>query len=197
LEAIWNFVTDFGDTAVTLPLAALAFAFLLFSRQSRAAWLLAFTLAACGIGIALAKLALQSCAQPLLQTDVINPSGHAAVSTAVYGALAMLFAYSPSSERRWVPAACASFLIGGIAVSRVVLDDHSMAEVIVGLIIGLAALTFFCGALAARPGIILRRGWLTLGVAGVIAVMHGSRWPIEEIVHSIVRLIRHSVSGCT
>ena len=83
MQNFWNFVTDFGDTAVTLPLAALTIAFLLMSGWPRAAILFALTIAGCGVGIGLAKLALESCGRPLLRTDITNPSGHAAISTAV------------------------------------------------------------------------------------------------------------------
>ena len=102
MQTFWNFVTDFGDSAVTLPLAALTVAFLFFSRWRRATIAFAITLASCGIAIGLVKLALQSCGRPLLHTEITNPSGHAAMSTAVYGSLALLLNCSVSAERRWV-----------------------------------------------------------------------------------------------
>jgi membrane-associated phospholipid phosphatase len=196
LQTFWNFVTDFGDSAVTLPLAALTVAFLFFSRWRRAAIGFAITLASCGIAIGLVKLALQSCGRPLLHTEITNPSGHAAMSTAVYGSLALLFNCSVSAERRWVLAGGAVALIGGIAVSRVVLDSHSLAEVAVGFLIGLAALFFFYRMLKAEPAMTFRSQWLAFTAVILIATMHGSRWPIEDIVRSIVHLIRHSVPSC-
>ena len=196
MQAFWNFVTDFGDSAVTLPLAALTVAFLFFSRWPRAAIAFAITLAGCGIAIGLVKLALESCGRPLLHTEITNPSGHAAMSTAVYGSLALLFGCNVSAERRWLLAAGATTLLGGIAVSRVVLDNHSAAEVAVGFLIGLAALAFFYRVLKAEPAMAFRGRWLAFAAVILIAVMHGSRWPIEDVVRSIVHLIRHSVPSC-
>lgn len=196
LQDFWNFITDFGDTAVTLPLAALTVAFLMISGWPRAALLFALALAGCGIGIGLVKLALESCGRPLLHTDITNPSGHAAISTAVYGSLAVLFAGTVPAKRRWIPGVGAITLIGGIAVSRIALDSHSLAEVAVGFSIGLAALALFYRTMTARPAMAFRSQWLAIAAIIVIAVMHGSRWPIEDVVRSIVHLIRHSVPRC-
>ncbi len=196
MPGFWNFVTDFGDTAVTLPLAALTLAFLLLSGWQRAALSLAIALAACGIAIGLTKLALESCGTPLLHTEITNPSGHAAVSTTVYGSLAMLFAGNIAAERRWIPIATAALLLIAIALSRVILDAHSMIEVALGLAIGLGALVLFYRALAAGPTVAIHGLWLALGAVAVIALMHGARWPIEDVVRVIVHLIRHSVPAC-
>jgi membrane-associated phospholipid phosphatase len=196
LQTFWIFVTDFGDTAVTLPLAALTVIFLLISGWPRAAAVFALSLVGCGIAIGLVKLALESCGRPLLHTDITNPSGHAALSTAVYGSLAVLFGCSVSPERRWIPAVGAAILIGAIAVSRVVLDNHSVAEVAIGFLIGLAALALFYRAMTAGPAIALRGAWLAIAAVVLIATMHGSRWPIEEVVRDLVHLIRHSVPRC-
>jgi membrane-associated phospholipid phosphatase len=196
VPGFWNFVTDFGDTAVTLPLAALTLAFLLLSGWQRAALSLAIALAACGIAIGLTKLALESCGTPLLHTEITNPSGHAAVSTTVYGSLAMLFAGHVAAERRWIPIATAALLLIAIALSRVILDAHSSIEVALGLAIGLGALVLFHRSLAAGPTVAIHGLWLALGAVAVIALMHGARWPIEDIVRAIVHLIRHSVPAC-
>lgn len=196
MPGFWNFVTDFGDTAVTLPLAALTLAFLLLSGWQRAALSLAIALAACGIAIGLTKLALESCGTPLLHTEITNPSGHAAVSTTVYGSLAMLFAGNVTAERRWIPIATAALLLIAIALSRVILDAHSLIEVALGLAIGLGALVLFHRSVAAGPTVAIRGLWLALGAVAVIALMHGARWPIEDIVRAIVHLIRHNVPAC-
>jgi membrane-associated phospholipid phosphatase len=196
VPGIWNFVTDFGDTAVTLPLAALTIAFLLLSGWKRAALSLAIALAACVIAIGLAKLALESCGTPLLHTEITNPSGHAALSTTVYGSLAVLFAGNVAAKRRWIPIAAATLLLIAIALSRVILDAHSLIEVVLGLAIGLGALVLFYRSLAAGPAVAIHGVWLVLASLVVVAVMHGARWPIEDIVRAIVHLIRHNVPSC-
>ncbi len=196
MPGLWNFITDFGDTAVTLPLAGLTIAFLFFSGWRRAALLIALTLAGCGLAIGLAMLALQSCGQPLLHVAVTNPSGHAAISTAVYGSLAILYTAREATERRWLPWIGAGVLLGAIAFSRVVLDTHSPIEVALGLAIGLAALALFRRGLASGPAVPFEGFWFAITAAVLIAVMHGTRWPVEDVVRSIVHLIRNSVASC-
>ncbi|HXZ45828.1 MAG TPA: phosphatase PAP2 family protein [Pseudolabrys sp.] len=196
LQTVWNFITDFGDTAVTLPLAALMMVFLLASGWSRTALAFALALAGCGIAIGLVKLALESCGKSILHTDITNPSGHAALSTMVYGSLAAVFGCGVSSERRWILFGGFATLVAAIAVSRVVLDNHSLAEVIVGFSIGLTALVLFYRALRADQIAMTRGHWLALAAVVLIALMHGSHLPIEDVVRSIVRLIRHRVPRC-
>lgn len=196
MELFWNFITDFGDTAVTLPLAAATIVFLLFSGWRRAAIAFVLALIGAGIAIALVKLVLESCGHPLLHTDITNPSGHAAISATVYGCLAVLFGRNLPVGYRWYPGLAAGALMGAIALSRIILDAHSLPEVAVGLAIGGAATAMFFHVLATARAGAFRNLWLILVVALVMAVMHGSRWPIEDIVRSIVRLIRHSVPAC-
>ena len=196
MASFWNFITDFGDTAVTLPLAGLTIAFLFLSGWRRAALLFALTLAGCGIAIGLTKLFLQSCGQPLLHVAVTNPSGHAAMSTAVYGSLAILYTAREAAERRWLPWIGAGLLLGAIALSRVILDTHSPIEVALGLAIGLAALALFRRGLADEPAVPFEGFWFAITAAVLIAIMHGTRWPVEDIVRSIAHLIRNSVPSC-
>jgi membrane-associated phospholipid phosphatase len=196
LSSFWNFVTDFGDTAVTLPLAALTIVFLFASGWRRAAVAFALALLACGIAIGLAKLALESCGRPLLHTDISNPSGHAAISTTVYGSLAVLFAGNVAAGRRWIPIVAAAILLVGIALSRVVLDAHSPVETALGLAIGLAGLALFYRLISAEPAVPVRGLWLALAGVLVIGLMHGARWPIEDAVRAMVHLIRHNVASC-
>ncbi len=192
----WNFVTDFGDTAVTLPLAAATIAFLFFSRWPQAALTFALSLAGCGVAIALVKLALQSCGRPLFHVDVANPSGHAAMSALVYGALAILFSRNIPERYRWLPILAAAVLVGAIALSRVLLDSHSPVEVVIGLSIGVLGTAAFWYFLPARPAGAFHGLWLAAIALIVVGAMHGSRWPIEAVIRSIVDFIRHSVPSC-
>jgi membrane-associated phospholipid phosphatase len=193
--SLWNFITDFGDTAVTLPLWALMVAFLAFAGEKRAAACLTLAVALCGLTIGLAKLALQSCGRPLLSIDLVTPSGHAALATVVFGSFAYLLSRGAPAERRWIFAAGAVIIILCIAVSRIALAVHSTTEVVAGLCIGLSALAIFgrlAGPLLEHQSIL----WLCVPAAVLIAVFHGSRLPVEEIVQSLIHLIRYSVPAC-
>src|ERR1700757_4436589 len=121
----WTSVTDFGDSAVTLPLAVVSFAFLAVSGWRRGALAFALAVLGCGAVIGLAKLLLESCGERIVDGGAINPSGHVAMSTAVYGALAVLLGSSAAPRWRWSLLALAGLLAAAIAASRVVLGAHT------------------------------------------------------------------------
>lgn len=196
LQSFWTFVTDFGDSAVTLPLAGLALVFLLISGWRRAAGALLLGVAAAGIGIGLLKLALESCSRPLIGTSIVNPSGHMAVSVAVYGSLALILARRlPGRHAFWIWSATAA-LLAAIAVSRLVLHAHTAAEVAAGTFVGLMAGLLFRKLLGQESRPILHFGWFALAAAAVVFAMHGTRWPIEHLVKAIVLLIRRGIPAC-
>jgi membrane-associated phospholipid phosphatase len=193
---MWNSVTDFGDSAVTLPLAAATFAFLALSGWRRGALVFAVAVLGCGAAIGLSKLILISCGQRLI-AGAVNPSGHMAMSTVVYGSLAVLLGSSSLPPWRWSLIGTAGLLMAAIGVSRVMLGAHSPAEVVGGFTIGLVAATVFDRLLHAGPIKRLRLGWLAAAALVIILAMHGTRWPIENTIRSIVALLRHNVPQCT
>jgi membrane-associated phospholipid phosphatase len=70
------------------------------------------------------------------------PSGHAAVSTAVYGASALILAESVKSRLvRIGVATVAVALVGMIGLSRILLDVHYLSDVLAGFSLGLAWLS--------------------------------------------------------
>jgi len=196
LYSFWFFVTDLGDSAVTLPLATLALLYLLLAHWPRAALALAISLAAGGAAIGALKLALQSCGHRLLQTTVIDPSGHVAMSTLIYGALALLLGSALAGAWRGAVYLAFALLIAAIALSRLVLHAHNLGEVLVGLAVGLGALILF-HQLHGEPapgGLKVSR--LALSALLLMVAMHGTRWPIEEEIRSMVALIRAGVPEC-
>src|ERR1700741_4703026 len=104
-------MSEFGDAAVLLPLSIV----------------LMLALGSCLLLTVLLKVAFIAC-YPAWHTAVVSPSGHASFSTAVYGALALVAARQvPSWQQPPIFLLCLT-LVGGIAVSRVVLGAHSLAE---------------------------------------------------------------------
>jgi membrane-associated phospholipid phosphatase len=193
---MWNFVTDLGDSAITLPLTVLTLLFLLFSGWTRAAVIFAVAIGGCGFTIGVLKLVFESCSHRLIGDGILNPSGHMAMSTAVYGSLAALLSCSLPARFRWLLVALAGVLAGGIGVSRVVLHAHTATDVACGFAIGLLAAILFDRLLRAEPVSRLQVSWLSLAALAVIAGMHGSRWPIEDTVHRVVAVFRDAVPQC-
>jgi membrane-associated phospholipid phosphatase len=181
-EQILISLTDLADLAVVLPLAITILFWLLAMRSPRAAvwWLIA--VAICIGGTALLKIYFFSC--PLV-TELRSPSGHTSLGTLVYGTLILFTAGETEKWRRWAVIAIGALFILSIAVTRVLLHAHTMAEVVLGLFIGSVALIIFTQAyLRHRP---VQRWFspLFLVVAIIIFALHGHELRAEEFLHRI------------
>jgi membrane-associated phospholipid phosphatase len=196
LSPVWNFITDFGDSAVTLPLALLVLIFLFAagSRRLSLAWML--TIGGCGAVIGALKILFGACGHELTIVYLISPSGHTAMSTAVYGSLALLIgARLPPGQRLTILIATAIVVIG-IAVSRVALHDHSRSEIALGFAVGVGAAALFRAALRRYTAPALPLGWLLLSGGVLMAVMHGTRWMIEPTLHRLAWDFRLDLPFC-
>lgn len=175
-------ITDFGDSAVLLPLAAAMLLWLLLLRAPRAA---GWWLAAVGFCVGLTgilKIFFSGC-PPVV--NLHSPSGHTSLSTLIYGAMALVIAVNGGNLRRVVVVSGGAGLIFTIAASRLLLDAHSMPEIASGLVIGVAALTLFGqGYLRCRPEIV-RLSPLLVSAAVLMSTLHGSQLRAEEFLHRI------------
>ena len=189
MHAIWRFLTDFGDTAMTVPLAVLVTLFLFAARQPRLAiaWLL--VIGACAGLTGGLKLVFTVCGYPLAGNGLRSPSGHTAMSIAVYGGLAALAGYGLRPALRAALIAGTALFTIGIAVSRTIVGAHTTLEVVIGLVVGLAALATMIAVVAHyRPrGLPLR--WLAAGGIVVFLLFHGNRWPAERAIHRLASLL--------
>lgn len=182
MHALWNFVTDFGDTAVTVPLSVLMAGFLAAVGERRLALGWCFAVCACAGTMGVLKLAFSACGAPVIGPVLTSPSGHTAMSIAVYGGYAAILATQLPRLARVPLIAGTAALAAGIAVSRVVLHDHSPIEVVVGLAVGGATLAVMLAIVARHPPIRLPIGKFA-GIAVVVAlVFHGERWPAEQAI---------------
>lgn len=181
-----NFVTDFGDTALILPLVlAVGLALALGGwRRGAAAWVVStgITFAA----LLLAKLAVYAC-HPLPFVAVHSPSGHtAAAAVAVGGLLALL---APGSWSAPLSAAAGAVLAAMvIGASRVGLGVHSRSDVLVGALIGIAGAVVVAGLAGRRPREFRRVLPLAAAVVAVI-VFHGARLHAEDTIARLSHLI--------
>jgi len=196
LPTIWSFVTDFGDSAVTVPLALLVLAFLIAAGQQRSAlgWLL--TIGGCAVAIAMLKLIFGACGSLLPFASIVSPSGHTAMSAAVYGSLALLMGANLPSPSRIALNIGACLAIVGIAVSRVVLHEHTSAEIVIGLVVGAGAIAISRAIVGSEKPAALPLGWLILAGIAVVAIMHGTRWAIEPRLHRLALDFRLALPWC-
>ncbi len=135
---IANFLTDFADQAVILPLIFCVAAVLWLSGWKRGALVWSTgTVATLGVMVVL-KLTFRACGADMFNGAIESPSGHTAVAGAVYGSI---FAFLWS--RLGGPAMARIVVIVGVVVvvgiSRVLLKAHNVPEVCIGGIVGFIA----------------------------------------------------------
>ena len=196
-----SFLTDFCDQAVILP--AFAAAALVLVAQRR--WFLAGTWVGCVAGVLGAtlvlKLADQACGWtvPFLGPDGIdlrNPSGHAASAAGLWGALATLLVAGRgrlTAGTGLLAGSAAAVLIG---ITRVALGVHTVSDVIVGGLVGIAGALLF----GIRAGSAAAGGGAALPVAVAlltVGITHGWHLPAEPTIHgAAVGFIRAHIPAC-
>ena len=138
--AAFGAVTKLGNLAILVPLGAvmLVWQFALRPKGAAGSWLAAALV--CAGGIALLKILFYAC---LPYSELRSPSGHASLSTLVYGGFAAVIAADLKDGRRWWVLAAGAGLIAAIALSRIVVHAHSWLEVVLGLAIGASCLFAF------------------------------------------------------
>ncbi len=172
-----NFLTDFADQAVILPLAVATALVLALAGWRRGA--IVWSLAVAGtLGVMMVlKLGSQACGHLLPIAGLRSPSGHTAAAGAVYGGLLAICAQRATGHARWT-LPCAVSLAVMIGLSRLALGVHTVPEIVLGGSVGV------CGALALAwqgglppPG--LRLAPLALLALAVMAAFHGLHFPAE------------------
>lgn len=181
-------ITDLGDSAVTLPMAAVTIVILLIARQPRPALWWGGCIVASAAAIAALKLLLTALApHHHTLTSLTSPSGHAGMSAIVYGGFVLLLGPSLPGIWRVVAQLGAFGLIMAIAVSRLVLHEHSIAETVVGLGVGFAALAALRAGLARAPAERVPVMALCAAALAVVGLMHGTRWHTEPMIRALAR----------
>jgi membrane-associated phospholipid phosphatase len=181
-----NFITDFADQAVVLPLVVAVGVGLLVQgwRRGAAAWAVA-VLATFSVMLAL-KLAFLACPA----SEIRTPSGHVAAASVVAGGLAALLLRR--SRMALLLAAGVAALIG---MTRLALGAHTPVEVLVGAAVGLAG-AWALVSLAGRPpaGIDARR--IAVLAGAVVLIFHGMHLPAEAHIRNTAWRFAQSLVVC-
>lgn len=190
-----NFVSDAGDSAVLLPVAALSIFFLWRYQSLRAAETLVVALAACAAVITVLKLLLIACGDAW-GAGIVSPSGHASMSAAVYGALGIIAAGQAPRWQRPLVVMASWILVLCIALSRVAVGAHSWAEVGVGLLVGAATLTLFAVRYFRVPRSRVNLVPLMLVSLTIVVLLHGVHLPIERLIQKFAFFGRAATGIC-
>jgi membrane-associated phospholipid phosphatase len=169
-----QFLTDFADQAVLVPLALVIGASLALGGAGRAALAWAATMGATLLLVLLLKLAFAACGPLPVADGLANPSGHTAAAAAVYGGLAALVL--PFGRATAILAALAAAAL--IGTSRVALGMHTVADMLAGLAIGTAGAAAFAHLAARLPPPRIRPLALA-ACAGVALLLHGAHLQAE------------------
>jgi membrane-associated phospholipid phosphatase len=175
----WMFLSNLGDLAVLGP-CALAIALVLVSqgrRREAAAWGAGF--AACFIATLVLKASFGSFRVTMLGHTFRAagfPSGHASLSAAFYGGIAVLVWSATRAWARALSALLLAALIGLIGASVLALHWHHMLDIVAGFAIGAASVGLMAGLGLGRPRRIAELASV-LGVAALLFVMlYGARF---------------------
>jgi membrane-associated phospholipid phosphatase len=175
-------LTEFGDAAVLLPLAATLLLWLLLSRAPRAAAWWVVAVAVCAGQTAVLKIFFYGCPPA---PDLHSPSGHTSLSTLVYGAVALIVAVEDRSRRRRLTIAAGCGVVLAIALSRLALNAHSVPEVVLGLVVGGAALAVFGQEYRRNRPAATRLAPLLVSAVLLISLLHGNQLRAEEFLHRL------------
>ncbi len=185
-----HFLTDFADQAVILPLTIAVTVSLLVQRWRRGAavWLLGVT-ATLAITLAL-KLVFHACSETFGLPSLHTPSGHAAAAAVISGGLTGLL-----SRRRTAAVLISLAIVTLIGLSRLLLGAHSLPEVVVGSLVGLAgAAVLLRLAGPPPPGFDLRR--TALVAATVLVLFHGLHMPAEAHIRASASFLARYFGVC-
>jgi membrane-associated phospholipid phosphatase len=171
------FLTDFADQAVALPLAATVLAALLALgwRRGALAW------AGCVGGVLALMLVLKlitfACIWRAPWLGISSPSGHTATAAVVYGGLLALLV--PRGVRGTLVAALAGGVFALIfGLTRLALEVHTVADVIVGAVVGVAGAMLLRHLAGDRPAR-LSSPRIALAACIVMLLFHGHRLEAE------------------
>lgn len=184
----FQFWTDFADGAVMFPLGIAIGLTLYVTRQHRAAT--AWTVAIGCVWATMLVLKLVGYVidgvlpvSPLNLVDLVTPSGHVASASAIYGGLIGLVLWRPGTLMvRTLLAAAAVAL--GIGLTRIMLGDHSLSEVLIGAAVGLAGVIWLASSAEVSVD---RRARLPLIAVAVLVliVRHGDHLSWEQAIHQL------------
>jgi hypothetical protein len=125
-----------------------------------------------------------------------SPSGHAAFAAVFYPSVALAAAADKRRPTRITALIAAGGLVAAIAVSRVALHAHTIAEVLVGLGVGGIAFAWFARWHDERS-LPLRHLPVVIAVfVGLALVTYGSHFTIENAIAQLAALFRERIPVC-
>lgn len=194
-----RFITHLGDSALLIPATIVVALYLVVCGFHRlaGAWMVGIVGAMAVTFAAKIGFYIATCGSRSGDMDIMSPSGHTSFSFAFYGGLAVLLANGRSDWARRGSIAAGFLLALLIGLSRILLRVHTVTEVIVGIVIGGAAVAFFAflHGRAGRPDV--RALPLAVLVAVTAALLHGVLLDAEPRIRYLAEWLRLSIGVCS
>lgn len=184
-------LTNFGDSAVLLPVATILLLWL--GRRASALWWVLGVATTAGL-IAILKLYFLACP---LGDNLQSPSGHAGLGVVVYGGFAAVIARDrPVIWHRAALWCAVGGLVLGIAASRLLLGLHSLPEVGIGCVVGgVGLLVFILGDRGAekRPGTLVA---LVVPAVAALVLFHGRKLYLDHALRTLGAWLQLGTFAC-
>lgn len=183
-------ITNLGDLAGALPVAAVLLLWAWMTGRRAAATILAIGVVATVILTAGLKLLTRDAfADPHLSGSLAlsagAPSGHAAIAAYVYGGAFLLFAGCRNGVSKIIAMVLCLAAIVGVAVTRVTLETHTTGDVLAGLLLAgllLAPLAWLVRRAPAKTPPSAAGALLAILAVAVIAELSGVRITSTEFL---------------
>lgn len=185
----WLIITDFGNSAVVLPCAALVTVWLLIARQTRrlaAVWV--GVVLGGGLIVAVTKVIYLGWGLGIASLDFVGISGHTTLAFILWPVLlSIAFGRRPLAQ---AIAAGVGFVFAAIVgYSRIMVHAHSPSEVISGAVLGIALSGGFLYRY--RAPLRLPRGhlWLLVSLLLPLAIGHNQVAPSQHLLGTVAKTL--------
>jgi hypothetical protein len=179
-------LTNFGDPAITLSLAAILFGWLFFAVSPMLALRWTAAVIACGLALTGMLTAFRIWHDLFGPVGLRVPSGHVAGAALAYGALAVVAAHGASRRRRMTLTFAAAAVVATIAVTRLRLSAHTVSEVLIGGAAGLGPLAWFTASYLRAGRAVPAWGAATAAAGAFIAGAQGVRLDVWAMIRAVL-----------
>jgi membrane-associated phospholipid phosphatase len=181
----WQHITSLGDSVVTLPAAAAILLWLIAGNAWRMAFWWACLFAAGMVVVIATKLAFIGWGVASTALDFTGISGHATRATAVLPVIFYLVL-----QRFAAPVRHLGIVVGLgfgilIAVSRVVLNDHSVSEAVAGCVLGSAISLGFMWLSRPLQKPALNRWLIAFSLLALLPTTHAEPVPTSDWMQAV------------
>jgi hypothetical protein len=193
----WMTITNLGDMTAMTPLAATIGIGLALGRSWRMALWWAFFIGASLFVVAASKIAFIGWCVGSPRFDFTGFSGHAMRATAIAPVLFYLLLQNSTREIRLIGVALGLFFGIIIGVSRLVLHDHSVSEVIAGWALGASVSMGFIYILRSSTHFVLNRWLIALCTVAVLAIPYAEPAPTQRWLVTLTLMLSGHDQACT